>query len=75
MVELLENALNKARSLPTEMQEEIAHVLLTYMDTDQSVVQLTPEEDADLAEAEAEADRGEFAADDEVAAVFGKFKL
>lgn len=75
MVELLEDAFRRARSLPTEMQEEIAHVLLTYMDTDQSVVRLTPEEDADLAEAEAEADRGEFATDEEVAAVLGKSRL
>ena len=54
------------------MQEEIAYVLLAYLDTDQSVIQLTPEEGADLAEAEAEMARGEFATDEDVAAVLGK---
>ena len=77
MVELLENAILKARSLPAEMQEELAHVVLGFIGAE-TVLQLTAEEDADLAEAEAEAEaeveRGELATDGEVAAVFAKFR-
>ena len=73
MVELLENAFLKAQALPAEMQEELAHVLLAFLGSE-DVIQLTAEEDADLAEAEAEVARGEIATDEDVAAVFGKFR-
>ena len=74
MVDLLENAIIRVRSLPADMQEEVAHVILAYVG-DGSVIRLTPEEDAELAEAEAEVDRGELATDEDVAAVLDRFKI
>lgn len=74
MADLLENAILKVRSLPADVQEEIAHVMLAFIGDD-SLVRLTPDEDAELAEAEAEVARGELATDDEVAAVLNKFKI
>ena len=74
MVDLLENAIIRVRSLPADMQEEVAHVILAYVG-DEAVIRLTPEEDAELAEAEAEVDRGELATDEDVAAVLDRFKI
>jgi hypothetical protein len=73
MVELLEKAFLEAQALPAETQEELAHILLSLIGSG-DVIQLTAEEDADLAEAEAEVARGEIATDEEVEAVFSKFR-
>lgn len=77
MTKLLEEAMTKAQALPPEVQDEIAHLVLIYAGEEDSrpVIQLTREEDADLAEADAEVARGEFASDEEVAAIFAKYGL
>ena len=49
-------------------------MLLLFAGEGEPPIQLTPEEEADLAEAEAEADRGEFATDEEVQAIFAKYR-
>lgn len=71
MSDLVERAVTTLRNLPPERQEELAQMLLFY--ADQEMVWLTPEEEADLAESLAQADRGEFATDEEVRAVWAKF--
>ena len=75
MTELLEQAVKTARALPPEMQDEIARMVLAYAMHDPSIYRLTPEEEADLSEAEAEIGRGEIATPDEVEAVFSKYRL
>ncbi len=55
MTQLLDRALEQARSLPAEMQDDIARLVLAYTGKDRPPIWLTPEEEADLAEAEAEA--------------------
>jgi hypothetical protein len=75
MTKLLEQAMEKLRNLPPELQDNVARVMLMYAGEDGSVIQLSPEEDADLAEAEAEADHGEFATDEQVQAVWSKHGL
>jgi hypothetical protein len=75
MTKLLEQAMEKLRNLPPELQDNVARVMLMYAGEDGSVIQLSPEEDADLAEAEAEADHGEFATDELVQAVWSKHGL
>ncbi|MGK6315010.1 hypothetical protein [Neorhizobium sp. DT-125] len=75
MTKLLDRAIEAARELPAEMQDEIAGILLRLIGEDGPVYQLTPEEEADLKEALAEAKRGEFATEDEVRAVFAKYGL
>jgi len=47
MTRLLEQALDIAQTLPAEMQDDIARLVLTYTGVDQPVIILTPEEEAD----------------------------
>lgn len=74
MTKLLEEAVRKVRALPLEMQEQAARMLLAYAGDEEPIVMLTPEEEADLLEAQAEMRRGEFATATEVEAVFAKYR-
>jgi hypothetical protein len=49
-------------------------MLLAYAGDEEPIVMLTPEEEADLLEAQAEMRRGEFATAAEVEAVFAKYR-
>jgi len=69
VTELLDLAFDTKRSRPPERQDEIARMVLLQAGHGEPVIQLTPEEDASLTEA----DRGEFATDDEVRAVLAKY--
>ena len=75
MTKLLEQALEKVQALPLEMQDQAARMLLAYAGDEEPTLALTPEEEADLMEAQAEMARGEFATDAEVEAVFAKYRL
>ena len=74
MTKLLEQAFEKAQTLPAEMQDQIALMLLAYTGEDEPMVDLTPEEEADLIEAKGEVSRGELASAGEVEAVLSKFR-
>jgi hypothetical protein len=74
MTKLLEEAVQKVRALPLEMQEQAARILLAYAGDEEPILMLTPEEEADLLQAEAEMRRGEFATGAEVEAVFAKYR-
>lgn len=54
MTRLLEQAFDKVSTLPDAQQDELARVMLQLAGVDQPPIQLTPEEEADLAEADAE---------------------
>lgn len=73
MTDLLERAVATARGLSPEMQDEIARLVLAYAGEAQSVLKLTPEEEADLAESDAEEARGEFATEDQMRALWAKY--
>jgi hypothetical protein len=75
MTKLLERAVEKVQSLPLEMQDQAARMLLAYAGDEEPVLALSPEEEADLTEAQAEMQRGEFATDAEVEAVLAKHRL
>jgi len=75
MIKLLEQAVEKVKALPPAMQDQAARMLLAYAGDEEPVVALTPEEEADLMEAQAERQRGEFATDAEVEAVLSKYRL
>jgi len=75
MTKLLMQAFEKVQTLPPEMQDQAARMLLRYAGEDEPVIELTAEERSDLVEAQAEAARGEFATDAEVQAVFSKYRL
>jgi hypothetical protein len=73
MIKLLEEAIQKVQSLPPEMQEQAARMLLAYAGDEEPILMLTPEE-AGLLEAQAEMRRVEFVTAAEVEAVFAKYR-
>lgn len=77
MTELLDHAIERVRALPPETQDAFARVLLNLAgdEDEQAVYQLTPVETASLAKSLAQAERGEFASDEEVRAVWAKHGL
>ena len=74
MTKLLERALEAVQALPPEAQDDLARLLLQLTDNDEPV-ELTSEEAADLDASLAEADRGEFATDEEIRAIWAKCRL
>jgi len=72
MTKLLELAVDSVRTLPAEVQDELARLLLQVAGEEQPVIRLTSEERADLAEADAEIARGEFATDEQIRAILAK---
>jgi hypothetical protein len=72
MTKLLERAVDSVRTLPPEVQDELARLLLQVAGEEQPVIQLTPEERADLAEADAEIARGELATDEQMRSILAK---
>jgi hypothetical protein len=72
MTKLLERAIQAARSLPAESQDEIARVVLQLAGDDVLIVPLSDDERAALARSKAAAERGEFASDQEVQAAWAK---
>jgi hypothetical protein len=66
MSRLLEQAVATVSALPDEVQDEVARMLLAFAGIEQPPIPLTPEEEADLAEADAEIARGELGTDEEV---------
>jgi hypothetical protein len=75
MTKLLEHAVDTVRALPPELQDELARLLLQVAGEEQPIIQLTAEERADLAEADAEIARGEFATDEQVRSILAKRTL
>jgi len=75
MTKLLEHAVEVVRVLPSETQDALARMLLQLAGDDLSLVELTAEEDASFAESLAQADRGAFATDEEIRAVWAKHGL
>lgn len=75
MSKLLEHAVETVRGLPPEMQDDLARMLLQLAGEDQPGVQLSAEEDASFDESFAQAERGQFATDEQVRALWAKHGL
>ena len=71
MTKLLERAVSVARKLPPETQDDIARLQLIGEEP-AATVALTAEERTAVAASKAAAERGEFATDDDVRAVWTK---
>jgi hypothetical protein len=70
MTKLLDQAVEAARSLPPDAQDDIAHVVLRLTGADdEPPVPLTPDEQAAITASKAAAGRGEFATHEQVRAV------
>lgn len=75
MTKLLAEALAATDKLPPDVQDDLARMILAFADRESEVYVLSDEELADLETALGEADRGEFATDEEVAALWTTHKL
>lgn len=75
MTELLEKALEAARKLPSDAQDDIARVVLQLAGSDDTMVMLSDEERTAIAASKDAAARGEFATDDQVRATWTKHGL
>jgi hypothetical protein len=76
MTKLLDQALEAVRSLASQEQDDIAHVVLRLIGADnEPPMQLTPEEQAAIGVSKVAAARGEFASDEQVRAVWAKHRL
>lgn len=75
MTKLLDRAVEAARGLPPERQDEIARLVLQLAGAGEPPVALTAEERAAITASRAAAARGEFATDDEVRAVWARHNL
>ncbi|MGH6740241.1 MAG: hypothetical protein ACREDY_14665 [Bradyrhizobium sp.] len=76
MTKLLEQALQVARRLPSDAQDDIARVVLQLAGADDaSSVTLSSDERAAIAKSKEAAARGEFATDEQVRATWAKHGL
>lgn len=74
MTQLLEMAVEAARHLSPEEQDELARTILEIVHgTSEEIYVLSEEENAAIDEGLAHADQGEFASDEEVRAIFAKY--
>jgi predicted transcriptional regulator len=70
----IEAVLERVKTWPEDRQEQALQILLALEREAAEPYILTDEERADLDEGIAEADRGEFASNEEVAAVFNRYR-
>lgn len=75
MTKLLERAVDSIRTLPAEVQDELARLLLQVAGEEQPIIRLTSEERADIADADAEIARDEFATDEQIQSLLAKRPL
>jgi hypothetical protein len=75
MTKLLDQAVEAARALPPELQDDIARLVFQLAGNEESPVILSAEERAALDLSKAAAARGEFATDEQVRAVWAKHGL
>jgi hypothetical protein len=76
MTKLLDRALEVARGLPSDAQDEIARVVLQLAGVDEAApVALSADERAAIDRSKDAARRGEFATDEEVRAIWAKHGL
>jgi predicted transcriptional regulator len=72
--EQIEAVFDRVRTWPVERQEDAAEMLLMMEEQGVAPYELSEEERVEIEAALAEADRGEFATDEEVEAVFNRYR-
>jgi hypothetical protein len=75
MTKLFEQGIEAVRALPVDRQDMAGELLLWLADRQNRRYELTPEQRQDLEIGIAQADRGEFATGEEMAATWKKFGL
>ena len=72
--EQIEAILERVRTWPRERQEDAANILLRMEEQNAIEYELTEDELADLAEAEKEAENGQFGTGEEMKALFDRYR-
>lgn len=75
MTTLLDQALELARGLPADEQDDIARLVMQLASRDVATVSFSDDERAAIERSKAAAARGEFATDEQVRAVWAKHGL
>jgi hypothetical protein len=76
MTKLFERAVQTVRKLPPEMQDEIGRLVLQIAgDEGGAPIHISAEEEASFDESFAQAEKGDFATNEEVAAIWAKHSL
>jgi hypothetical protein len=70
----IDSVLDRVRTWPLERQEDAARILLAMEDQDIGVYRLSDEERAEVRAALAEVERGEVASDEQVSALFNRYR-
>jgi len=74
MVDVIETLLERIADWPKEAQAEVVKAIVDIETKYFGVYKLSAEERAAIVEAKAQAERGEFASDEEVAALFNRYR-
>ncbi len=72
--EQIDEILERVRTWPLERQEDAAQMLLMMEEQGTELCELSEEEIAEIKLAQEEADRGEFATDEEIKALFDRYR-
>ncbi|MEN3288142.1 MAG: hypothetical protein V7634_2442 [Bradyrhizobium sp.] len=75
MTKVLDDAIEKIRKLPMERQLYVAELLEQIAEAGSEVFRVPDDHRADVIEGLAEAERGEFVSDEDMAALWKKFGL
>ena len=75
MTELLEHALETVRALPPNTQDDLARLLLQLAGEEQPIIPLTDKEAASFDESLKQAEKSEFATDEQIRSIWAKHGL
>lgn len=75
MTRLFEQAIETVRGLPAEQQDALARLVMQFAAVDQPALALSAEEAASFDESLAQAERGEFATEEQIRAIWAKLGL
>lgn len=73
MTKLLDRAIEAARELPAEMQDELAHLVMRFLQGGEEIYLMSPEEEASFKTSLEQAARGEFASEERMQAIWERF--
>jgi predicted transcriptional regulator len=74
MIKVLETAVEKVKRMTPEQQKRAASILEDFAENPDDLQELSPDEEAFLAEGLAQLERGEYASEAEVRAAFDRYK-
>ena len=73
--QMLERMVEAATALPSELQDDIARIVLEYLGDELPPVHLTPEDETAIRRSREETGRGEYMSDEQMRAIWAKYDL